>query len=362
MNYVKHLNMFGTEVKEIPCIPGTGAPTSSTAGAVGCLYMNTTTGDMYKCTGVNSGVYTWVLAFVLTDADYDQIAAVVIERLGGEPIHGYIDENNNIVLKGNLAEDKYSVKYELDDGTTIDIGDLVLADEPAAPTITSISASKTTTSYTAGDTLNTNDITVTATYSDGSTKTITDFTVDSSEVQMGTAGNYNLVVSYGGVNTTISIKVEEKVVESTNFFKPTPVVYTTSEASQDVVFGGGRLGSDSGYRADSGNNSLLTNYIPVEKGDTVYLTNMTAKVKYSGAFSTLNSTKGAAIFSPDSENGIVDYINDHEIKITSDYPYIRFAGLPDSTVVKNSAGTTIDAKYDLTQIAIKIKHSDGTWA
>ena len=59
MNYVESLNLFGVEAKEIPCIKGSGAPNDSTVGEVGLLYMNTDNGDMYKCTFVSNGVYTW---------------------------------------------------------------------------------------------------------------------------------------------------------------------------------------------------------------------------------------------------------------------------------------------------------------
>lgn len=60
MNYVEHLNLFGEEAKEIPSIKGEGAPTTETAGEVGCLYMNTLNGDTYKCIAVTSeGTYTW---------------------------------------------------------------------------------------------------------------------------------------------------------------------------------------------------------------------------------------------------------------------------------------------------------------
>lgn len=41
-------------------ITGTGAPTTETVGAVGCQYMDTNNGDMYKCTAVSDGVYIWV--------------------------------------------------------------------------------------------------------------------------------------------------------------------------------------------------------------------------------------------------------------------------------------------------------------
>lgn len=42
---------------------------------------------------------------------------------------GYIDENNNIVLSGALAEDNYTVKYEMENGTLMDIGTLSLKQE-----------------------------------------------------------------------------------------------------------------------------------------------------------------------------------------------------------------------------------------
>ena len=62
MNYVKHLNIYGVEAKEIPCINGEGEPTESTEGAVGCLYMDVNTGCIYKCISVDNFTYTWVSA------------------------------------------------------------------------------------------------------------------------------------------------------------------------------------------------------------------------------------------------------------------------------------------------------------
>ena len=62
MNYVNSFDLFGVPAKQIPATPGSGAPTTSTEGAVGCLYMDTDTGNLYKCTAVADGVYTWVEA------------------------------------------------------------------------------------------------------------------------------------------------------------------------------------------------------------------------------------------------------------------------------------------------------------
>lgn len=59
MNYVTHQETAEVETKEIPCIPGSGAPTSATEGAVGCLYMDTLTGKIYRCTSAAGGVYSW---------------------------------------------------------------------------------------------------------------------------------------------------------------------------------------------------------------------------------------------------------------------------------------------------------------
>ena len=59
MNYVQSFDLFGVPAAQIPSITKSGAPTTTTEAAVGCLYMNTDNGDLYKCTAVSNGVYTW---------------------------------------------------------------------------------------------------------------------------------------------------------------------------------------------------------------------------------------------------------------------------------------------------------------
>lgn len=65
-------------------------------------------------------------SYTLTDSDKSEIVAAVIESLGGNPVFGYVDKNNNIVVSGNLPDGTYSVKYEMENGTTVNIGNLVL--------------------------------------------------------------------------------------------------------------------------------------------------------------------------------------------------------------------------------------------
>jgi hypothetical protein len=76
--------------------------------------------------------------------------------------------------------------------------------------LTNISATKTISSYNVGDTLNTDDITVTATYSDSSTSDVTRRSIiNISGVNITVAGLYNIVASYteGNVTKTTNIKI-----------------------------------------------------------------------------------------------------------------------------------------------------------
>lgn len=94
MNYVESFNLLGVEAKQLPCIKGEGAPTTATEGAVGCLYMDTLTGDTYKCTAASDGVYTWIR--VLDENDKNEITEVMA---------GKFDATNVAQTTGG-AEDK----------------------------------------------------------------------------------------------------------------------------------------------------------------------------------------------------------------------------------------------------------------
>lgn len=86
-----------------------------------------------------------------TDEDKAEIINAIIEFFGGSPITGYVDENNNVIVTGNLSNGTYNIKYELEDGTTIDIGELTLTEkEPDTPTYTNLAQPNTdnTTDFT----------------------------------------------------------------------------------------------------------------------------------------------------------------------------------------------------------------------
>ena len=60
-----------------------------------------------------------------TETDKGEIIQAVVDVMGGAII-GYVDENNVIVLVGGLEEETYTVKYQMEDESLIDIGELDL--------------------------------------------------------------------------------------------------------------------------------------------------------------------------------------------------------------------------------------------
>ena len=134
----------------------------------------------------------------------------------------YIEEQGGQIVTYADVYDTYGSNAE-----TVDILRRITALEGGStPTLSSISATKTTTAYSVGDTLSTADITVTATYSDTSSGDVTSSAViNTNNVDMSTAGTYAINVSYtyGGTTatTTISITVSAvaKVLDSISAVK-----------------------------------------------------------------------------------------------------------------------------------------------
>ena len=81
MNYVDHFNLFGIDAKQIPCDTGEGAPTTATVGPVGGFYMDTLTGDVYKCVSAAGGIYTWEkMGSGAAMVDYDENVRTIAHR------------------------------------------------------------------------------------------------------------------------------------------------------------------------------------------------------------------------------------------------------------------------------------------
>lgn len=296
--------------------------------------------------------------YMLTEADKAEIVQMVIESLGGNPIFGYVDENNNIIVSGNLADGSYSVKYEMEDGSTVDIGDLVLDTNvyySVTNNLTNCTSDNGATQVVEGESYS-----ATIAANNGYELKSVSATMGGSAVSVS-GGVINIASVTGDI--VITAVAEEKAVETepTNFFKATPTVNTIATASQDAVVIGGRLGSDNGYRVDGGPDCMLTNYIPVANGDEVHVTNLSfGETLNSGMYKSDKTVIGG--FKPDNTSYVTDVAtsgNVQSFKIANaNAGYIRISGKP--SVVKNSGGATVVDKYDLEQIIINVKRN-GEW-
>lgn len=273
-------------------------------------------------------------------------------------VFGYVDENNTIVLNGSLADGTYTLKYEMDNGEIVNIGNMVLDSNvyyTITKNLTQCSINNSATQIVEGESYS-----ATITAKDGYELKSVSVTMGGSAVSV--SGGVINIASVTG-NIVITAVAEEKAVEvePTNFFKATPTVNTIATASQDAVVVGGRLGSDNGYRVDGGPDCMLTNYIPVANGDEVYVTNLTfGTTLNSGMYKSDKTIIGG--FKPDNTSYVTNVAtsgNVQSFKISNaNAGYVRISGKPG--VVKNASGATVDARYDLTQIVINVKRN-GTW-
>ena len=77
MDYVQSFDLFGVPAKQVPSITGIGAPTTATEAAVGCLYMDIDTGNLYKCVSATNDAYTWSPVVALTTVEKNIILTLL---------------------------------------------------------------------------------------------------------------------------------------------------------------------------------------------------------------------------------------------------------------------------------------------
>ena len=93
--------------------------------------------------------------------------------------------------------------------------------------LSSITATKTKTEYTVNDTLNIDDITVTANYSDGSSSVVSGWTSNVSDVDMASEGTKTLTISYTENEITKTASINITISAATPEPEPSPVVSQT---------------------------------------------------------------------------------------------------------------------------------------
>lgn len=86
---------------------------SYTANEVGAL----------SAADISLGIASDGLIYIFVDGT--PVGAGIPQGQSGD-VFGYVDENNTIMLNGNLADGTYSLKYEMENGNVVNIGDMVL--------------------------------------------------------------------------------------------------------------------------------------------------------------------------------------------------------------------------------------------
>jgi hypothetical protein len=170
-------------------------------------------------------------------------------------VFGYVDENNTVVLSGNLADGTYSIKYEMDNGKIVDIGNMVL-DSNVYYSITS-NLTNCTNSNSAKTVVEGESYSATITANSGYELKSVTATMGGAAVTV-TSGNINIASVTG--NIVITAVAEEVQTEPTNLADPT---------SADWLQGSRYSVSNQEIVNDAADTSHITNYIPVKKGDVL---------------------------------------------------------------------------------------------
>lgn len=263
-----------------------------------------------------------------TYGDIEDIVTRVHESIG-TPLFGQVDENNNVVLSGNLADGSYSIKYEMENGSTVNIGNLVLDSRTYYTVTATLPNCKTTNSTTKIAEGEPYKATITA--NDG-------YELKSVTVTMGGA---NVSVTNGVIdiasvtgNIVITAVAEAIVVKDPTNFAGTISV--------------GRLGSDGTIRNDAP-DCRVTDFASVLNGDIVRVTGMlfvkTSDVNgtypsavYNGSKTKLSSV---ALATGNTSYYTVQETTTSGAQITiihNDVKYVRFSGFPtgaDNKIVVN---------------------------
>ena len=282
--------------------------------------------------------------YVLTEADKSKIAALVIEMLGGNPIFGIVDKNNNIIVSGNLADGTYSVKYEMEDGSTVDIGDLVL-DTNVYYTVTN-ALTNCTNSNSATQAVGGGSYSATITANSG-------YELSSVVVTMGGTNISSSAVS-GGTITIAEVTGDIVITAVSEEIVIVNQIPISTDSSGNLFVG---ANGEAGYKTDtrlsingpektqSGHET--TGFIPAKYADTIYLKNITitgatseVMCFYDSNYAVLAGTYTEYVFGTTSGGVVSKKVSDIVLdKLTANADKLAFVRISAKEINANSVIT-----------------------
>ena len=278
---------------------GPGAPTVETPGKPAVLYMDTDTGDLYKCTAadVKAGVYTWKpllgeLAQELEDLKKTgyvrTVNGIAPDENGNVKINtpesgGNADQSGLTAEQITALDNMFKICAYTADATNVyaafltafGIGGEVEPDEPdTEKTLTSISATYSGGDVTAGTVVDDlTGIVVTAHYSDGTSEAVTGYTLSGTIAE----GSNTVTVSYGGKNTTF---VVTGVAESGGEESDSENIVT----STTWTFGSIAVDANNAMKKYDSTSWKYSDWIPVPTGKSKLIWNATGPLRQTACY------------------------------------------------------------------------------
>ena len=154
------------------------------------------------------------------------------------PNYNYFTLNGVGTASANMLSQYYAEDTEV---ILLSTGDLYIysiiinpdEDAPTAPTLSEIKASGMNVNYVVGDAISLEGLVVKAIYSDNSVVAVTDYTVDSSAVDVNAAGDYLVTITYGGKTVTVKVTYEDPNA-GPEISKDTTLDFTTPAGLEEV--------------------------------------------------------------------------------------------------------------------------------
>jgi hypothetical protein len=194
-----------------------------------------------------------------------------IQQGNNGDVFGYVDENNTIVLNGDLADGTYTLKYEMENGTVVNIGDMVLDSNVYYSVIKELT--NCTISNSAKTVVEGESYSATISADDGYELSSVKVTMGGTDISASAVSGGNISIAEVTGNIVITAVAEEAVVEIVN------QIPLSTDANGNLFNGGQgwktgyRLGGDGTEKALSGIE--VTGFIPISYGDTIYMKNIT---------------------------------------------------------------------------------------
>ena len=224
-------------------------------------------------------------------------------------VFGYVDENNTIVLNGNLVDGTYLLKYEMDNGSVVNIGNMVLDSTvyySVTSTLTKCTSSNGTKTIAEGGSYSTT-ITAESGYSVSSIKV----TMGGTDITSSAVSGTKITIASVTDDIIITATAKEIVVNYTNLFNPATAILNKRISSSNT------LSDASGKMTTDFIN--VDDHIPFTESTKIYIKGATftndgnTKIKtfktasgtdYTNGYSSIN---GSAIYSSivDEGNGVI---------------------------------------------------------